>query len=152
MLQGENKRMKKWHTAGLVPIYFALAFILLNMLFVGALSKALTPEAQELFFKRQTFMWLSSALFLIPNVILSFLLQIYKNSHPEANRELYTLCFIAITTGVIPQLLIYALYYDLWYAEGANLPVVIFGFPVVYLLGMMLGWVIGLGAVYFRRR
>jgi hypothetical protein len=39
----------------------------------------------------------------------------------------------------------------MWYESGALVPVVMFGFPFVYLMGMMVGWVAGLCIVAYKR-
>jgi len=132
-----------------IPVWFALAFIVLNYFFVGLLQQALTPQAEQMYQEMQGQLFLASFLFLFPNLLLSFLLWAYMKNHAPANRDLYILCLTSIAIGFVPQLFIYGAYYSLWYETGAHLPVVMFGFPFVYLFGMMMGWVIGLWLVSF---
>jgi len=132
------------------PVIFAIFFIIINYFFVWSLEKALTHEAEEIFQQKQLQMLFASSLFLYPNLFLSFLLWTYKKNYPGRKRDLRILCFTAIACGLLPQIFIYAAYYSLWYEWGAKIPFVLFGFPFVYLFGMLMGWVIGLWIVSLR--
>lgn len=127
------------------PIWFFLGFILFNYFFVTTLELALTSQAEEMLLGNQGEFWAASSLFIFPNILLSFLLWTYSKNYPDSSpNALWTLCITAIACGFIPQVLIYLFYYTIWFEGGAHLAVVMFGFPFIYMVGVMVGWVMGL--------
>jgi hypothetical protein len=127
-----------------IPIWFALGFILFNYILIGTTEKVLTPQAEEVYQQNTLQLLMASSLLLFPNFFLSFLLWTYMKNSKPSNKQLYILCFSSIGVGFLMQISIYIAYYTLWYDTGSTIPVVMFGFPFVYLFGVLIGWVIGL--------
>ncbi|GAB4233373.1 MAG: hypothetical protein Tsb0021_12360 [Chlamydiales bacterium] len=144
--------MKSNKTVIFIPLIFALTIILLNILIVFNSQAALTKGGEEILKKDLTGFVLSNFLFFLPNFLLSFLLWTYIKTENPSYHEALSLCVIAITLGILPSMYLYAFYYDLWIESGLKQPVVMFGFPFVYFVCMMTGWVIGLFFVTLLRK
>lgn len=131
----------------LIPIVFSLAWILFNYIWVFSQEAALTDPGRITLKGRQGMFFVSNLLILLPNFLLSFLLWTYIKTAEKGTKEALILCFFAIGGGFLPQIFLSIAYYDLWYQEGDHLPLIVYGFPFTYLIGMMAGWVIGLAVV-----
>lgn len=127
-----------------IPLIFSVLWIIGNYLFILNHEQALTKLAVSILEDHKGQFLISNLLMFFPNILLSLLLWFYSKTRSPGYSELMYICLISIFFGLFPQLLIYRFYYSSLHSDLVQLPVLLFGFPFIYMVTMIIGYVIGI--------
>lgn len=127
-----------------IPILFSFLYAFICFLFTEWNQHLLTTHVQNELEANPTQVFWVSLLILLPNLILSLIMYIYSISSSHLGKLLYIPCLSAILGGVIPVLFVYHFFYSRAQTSLTAVPVLSYGFPFVYFLGMCVGWLLGI--------
>lgn len=127
-----------------IPILFSLFYALVSLIFTLTTTHLLTPSAQEHLSQNSTTVFWVSFLIVIPNIVLSFIMYVYANATTDIGNLVYIPCITGIIGGLLPVLYIYHFFFNMDSSIFTQVPVIAYGFPFVYFLGMCVGWMVGL--------
>jgi len=100
----------------------------------------LTRQAEGLLINNPVHFLSATFFLLMPNLLLSFFLFGYIKAHPDEKRNPLILCVFSLACAT----LLSASIWIFLYTEFSQIPLLVFGFPMTYFLGMSAGYVIGL--------
>ena len=134
-----------------LPLLYSLLFPLVNLFYVESHSQELSGSGQSLLSMGGGRLLWASLLLFFPNSLLSFFLMTFRRSYPESTGKAFFLCLFSLIGGTLPVMGIYFLYYSDLAATGNDITGLMYGFPMVYLLGMMTAWFVGLILTQLRK-
>jgi len=145
----KSSNVYRWVIA--LPLVCSLLFPVINFLYVQSHNQELSASVQTLLSMSGSQLFWAAFLLLLPNCLLSFFLMTYRRSRPGNPGEALFLCLFSLAGGTLPVVGIYVLYYSDLATAGNDITGLMYGFPMVYLLGMMTAWFIGLVLTQLRR-
>jgi len=131
-----------------LPFVYSCFLSLIIFVQVNALSSELTSEAKDLLVQTPARLLISTFLLLLPNLLLSFFLLAYARAHPNGGKDTLILCLSSLVVATVLSCAIWVFYYIAF----SRIPVLVFGFPVIYFFGMAIGYVVGLVGLGLQRK
>lgn len=126
-----------------LPILYSLVFAIFLLIVVSLTSGALTGEAADLLQEKLPSFVAATMLLLLPSSLLSILLYGYVQAKPDNERNPFILCLCSLIVATLLSGYMWLFFYIGW-ETGAQVPVVVYGFPVTFFFGICIGFVIGL--------
>lgn len=140
-----QKQLK--HTVIWLPIAFSFLYALGCYIYALAHASALTADMRADLQNDPLQVFWVSLLILIPNFLLSLIMYIYSHTGNFQGNLVLIPCFTAIIGGLIPVFYTYYFFYHIQNTGLTQISMLSYGFPFVYFLGMMIGWVCGIFTV-----